>query len=322
MSFFQALRQPNLIAILASLGIHGLLALNLPILSASSKPEEPKKPETVKVVQLTPAEQNRLPQPPQPPPLPPSLPLTQPLQPNLPLGYIPIHPDTANSYSDSQLIRQPKIKRDSPRQSATSSNQDNPPKASHVETKPRNRTQPNLNISPNPSPQQKKITPHTPTATPPPTPTLQTSSQPNVYAYNPKGTSDEAASLEFTNWLKKVQQISPDLVTKKIDSPIPPIKYPPEMWWCPKPEPKGVGFGVLVLPLGKVDIQQIRSSGYFMLDRTAQQEVSKAFNQGSKQTGKPVAYQVSVIFNPSSCHSMSVDRKDTTNIWANDKNTV
>ena len=54
--------QPPVIAALASVGLHGLLAYTLPSLSASSKPEEQKPRGTVKVVQLTPAEQSRIPQ--------------------------------------------------------------------------------------------------------------------------------------------------------------------------------------------------------------------------------------------------------------------
>ncbi|MBD1941966.1 hypothetical protein H6F50_06265 [Coleofasciculus sp. FACHB-712] len=58
----EKLTQPPLIAALASVGIHGVLAMTLPSLSASSKPEEQKPRGTVKVVELTPAEQSRIPQ--------------------------------------------------------------------------------------------------------------------------------------------------------------------------------------------------------------------------------------------------------------------
>ncbi|MBD1929113.1 TonB family protein [Trichocoleus sp. FACHB-90] len=54
--------QPPVIAALASVGLHGVLAYTLPSLSASSNPEEQKPRGTVKVVQLTPAEQSRIPQ--------------------------------------------------------------------------------------------------------------------------------------------------------------------------------------------------------------------------------------------------------------------
>src|SRR6478672_9191293 len=53
---------PTGIAVLASLGIHGILALSLPKISTASKLNEAKMHGTVEVVELTPAEQSRLPQ--------------------------------------------------------------------------------------------------------------------------------------------------------------------------------------------------------------------------------------------------------------------
>ncbi|MBD2740597.1 energy transducer TonB [Coleofasciculus sp. FACHB-1120] len=59
----EKLTQPPLIAALASVGIHGVLAMTLPSLSASSTKLEEQKPRgTVKVVELSPAEQSRIPQ--------------------------------------------------------------------------------------------------------------------------------------------------------------------------------------------------------------------------------------------------------------------
>ncbi len=54
------LKRPAAIAIIASVGLHGLLGISLPIWSGSSKEADPKK--VVKLVDLTPAEQSRLPQ--------------------------------------------------------------------------------------------------------------------------------------------------------------------------------------------------------------------------------------------------------------------
>jgi outer membrane biosynthesis protein TonB len=56
----EVLRQPFSLAILASLGIHALLGVTLPMLPAA-KPKEPD-PEAVKVVELSPAEQARIPE--------------------------------------------------------------------------------------------------------------------------------------------------------------------------------------------------------------------------------------------------------------------
>ena len=53
------LRQPSAIAVLASIAVHGLIAVTLPLLPMKS--EEPKKPRAAKVVALTPAERSRLP---------------------------------------------------------------------------------------------------------------------------------------------------------------------------------------------------------------------------------------------------------------------
>lgn len=57
----QKLLQPTVIAVLASLGIHGALAVILPYLGNSS-PQKPA-PKTVELVKLTPAELSRIPQP-------------------------------------------------------------------------------------------------------------------------------------------------------------------------------------------------------------------------------------------------------------------
>lgn len=59
-SFPQKLLQPTVIAVLASIGIHGALGLLLPYLGTSSQETPAKK--TVQLVQLTPEEQSRLPQ--------------------------------------------------------------------------------------------------------------------------------------------------------------------------------------------------------------------------------------------------------------------
>lgn len=56
----QALRQPTGIATIASVGVHGLLWIVLPILPLASKTTE-SDPEPVQLVELTPAEQSRLP---------------------------------------------------------------------------------------------------------------------------------------------------------------------------------------------------------------------------------------------------------------------
>lgn len=62
----QKLLQPTVIAILASIGVHGALAVLLPYMGNSS-PQKPA-PKTVELVKLTPAELSRIPQPATPPP--------------------------------------------------------------------------------------------------------------------------------------------------------------------------------------------------------------------------------------------------------------
>src|SRR6476646_11174225 len=57
----QALRQPTGIATIASLGVHGLLWIVLPILPLASKTTESEAQRSVQLVELTPAEQSRLP---------------------------------------------------------------------------------------------------------------------------------------------------------------------------------------------------------------------------------------------------------------------
>nr|WP_290223026.1 TonB family protein [Trichocoleus desertorum] len=60
-SLSQALRQPTGIASIASVGLHGLLWIVLPILPLASKTTESEAQRSVQVVELTPAEQSRLP---------------------------------------------------------------------------------------------------------------------------------------------------------------------------------------------------------------------------------------------------------------------
>ncbi|HEY9861407.1 MAG TPA: TonB family protein [Candidatus Obscuribacterales bacterium] len=57
----QALRQPSGIASIASIGLHGLLWIVLPILPLASKTTESEAQRSVQIVELTPAEQSRLP---------------------------------------------------------------------------------------------------------------------------------------------------------------------------------------------------------------------------------------------------------------------
>jgi Gram-negative bacterial TonB protein C-terminal len=63
----QKLLQPTVIAVLASVGIHGALAALLPYMSTSSQPKPAQK--AVELVKLTPAELSRIPQPATPPAL-------------------------------------------------------------------------------------------------------------------------------------------------------------------------------------------------------------------------------------------------------------
>ncbi|MGC1396720.1 MAG: hypothetical protein WA828_20865, partial [Coleofasciculaceae cyanobacterium] len=58
--FSQKLFTPTGIAVLASIGIHGVLAVLLPFMGNSSS--QKSAPKTVQLVQLSPAEQSRLPQ--------------------------------------------------------------------------------------------------------------------------------------------------------------------------------------------------------------------------------------------------------------------
>ena len=54
------IKQPTTIALVASLGVHGLFLAGLPFLS-SVQSKQPQAPEPVRLVELTPAEQSRLP---------------------------------------------------------------------------------------------------------------------------------------------------------------------------------------------------------------------------------------------------------------------
>jgi hypothetical protein len=56
----EIMKRPAAIAIVASIGIHGLLGLSFPMISSSSSPKDKQTP--VKLVDLTPSEQSKLPQ--------------------------------------------------------------------------------------------------------------------------------------------------------------------------------------------------------------------------------------------------------------------
>ncbi len=108
----ELLLNPSAIAVVVSIGIHGLLALSLPTLSASSLQQEQNTRSTVKVVALTPTEQSRLPQ---TTPLPPltnniqPLPLTPPIT-SLPV--VPLLPPPGNYSSNTPLIPLPPVYRE------------------------------------------------------------------------------------------------------------------------------------------------------------------------------------------------------------------
>ena len=107
------LRQPTLVATVGSLGIHALVAIALPSLSASSTTPQQDERGKVQVVELTPAEMSRLPQlatQPLPPsaiqnqPLSelPSPPLPPPPPPDSSLSTVPL-PPTRNSESSPRI---------------------------------------------------------------------------------------------------------------------------------------------------------------------------------------------------------------------------
>ncbi len=111
-NFPELLLNPGAIAVVVSIGIHGLLALSLPTLSADSKQEEQNIRSTVKVVALTPTEQSRIPQTTSLPPLTTNtqpLPLTPPIT-SLPT--VPLLPPPSNYSSNIPLIRLPPVYRE------------------------------------------------------------------------------------------------------------------------------------------------------------------------------------------------------------------
>jgi TonB family protein len=103
----ELVRQPSVIAALASLGIHALIAVSFPTLSASSKPEQQNTQGNVKVVELTPTEQSRLPQSSSPP----LISQTQQLPTSPPLPYVALPVPGENSSSNIPIIRLPPILR-------------------------------------------------------------------------------------------------------------------------------------------------------------------------------------------------------------------
>lgn len=92
----QVLNQPTSIAVMASVGIHGVVAVALPYLPLASQ-EAPQTPEPIQMVELTPTQQSRIPQL-SPPPLPP-LPSQLSSLPTLPSPYSAASPNGSSLYN-------------------------------------------------------------------------------------------------------------------------------------------------------------------------------------------------------------------------------
>ncbi|HEY9650350.1 MAG TPA: TonB family protein [Coleofasciculaceae cyanobacterium] len=99
----QLLNQPTSIAVIASVGIHGVVAVALPFVPLASQ-EAPQAPQPIQMVELTPTQQSRIPQL-SPPPLPPlssALPSTLPplsTLPTLPSPYSQQSPNGSSLYN-------------------------------------------------------------------------------------------------------------------------------------------------------------------------------------------------------------------------------
>jgi hypothetical protein len=307
---WKKIREPFTIAILASLGFHGLLWFGLPLFSSSAT----KQPEqrTLNVVELSPLEQQaRLPQTPnllQPIPTP-----TKPAPANSPTGAVPMVPvnptlidpgtfyqipdnstrPTTPDFSVSVKPAAPKPVTKPPKETTTVTEPTDTaaekPDAGQPSTRSQDLTPTDKNPLSKSREEQEKVA-------------LQQS-----FAFNATGTSSTDVSSSLIDASQKIAgkfKISPDW-GKPIPITVPYPKTACQFQHQNKPVQGATGLAVVLMPDGSFGdtALKIKSSGFSGLDQAAIQFVEKQWSdvikQGNLEPGQqPKAYVLEMTITP------------------------
>ncbi len=316
---WKKLREPFSIAILASLGFHGLLWFGLPLLSNSA----PKQPDqrTLNVVELSPLEQQaRLPQ--MPNLLQPFAPLPKDTLPKAPTGTLPmvpmnppvVDPDTfyqvpdlttRRTTPDFVIIAKPPTRKSTPKpQPETAPVEptaptDDTPKPDQPSTRAEDLTQPDGQPPSKSREDQEKVA-------------LQQS-----FAFNAAGTSTQDVNSNLASAAAKISEKFniPNWEGKPIAIAVP---YPKAA--CPfqqdgKPVQGTTGLAVVMLPDGSFGdtALKIKSSGFAGLDQAATQFIEKQWSeivkQGNLEPGqKPKAFVLEMTIAPAATDCAATEK--------------
>jgi outer membrane biosynthesis protein TonB len=321
----QNLRNPTWISTIASIGLHGILGIVLPLLPHTpSGLTEPGIPHPVSLVELTPEQQNRLPDFSTPqilfPSIPPSNPEIYSLRP-LPNPFTTIPtPLPLPSFSIPPLFipppplaarrpPQPLPSRSSiPTPTPTPANppaqtESSPPPTQFGRgpgpselgrlTLPRNQRGPNLEGK-KPNATAGSPSPNSSAEPQPSSPTTPTEQRDNSVAYNPEGTDPQSGINAFSQWFTLVSEaLGPEWQELSVTAP-----YPKEVCEI-SPKREGTAWiGVVVNAEGQVvddpaEPQLLLSSGYLLFNQQAMEFVK---NYEFEKTENPQTYVVSVEF--------------------------
>jgi outer membrane biosynthesis protein TonB len=294
------LRHPTSLALLASVGIHGLLWVGLPLLPPA-EPEQPDTRRTVGIVELSPMEQLRLPDfatpqilSPSSLPSPKSSPQPAPTSPApvSPLPFYKFDPIPPSVTWIPPIVNLPPL----------------------TIRRPPTRVAPSPKPSSSPTPQSETPTP--PTATPPPeAPPAQTRPEKipqaaidrlrelqarGIDVYDKTGTTEGEAHGKTGTWLTQLEEkneINNDSL-KTLQKPIMLVApYPAETEPANFSQAGEATVGMLVDSEGKVvgEPEVLRSTGYQRLDQSAV-EKAKAHETELKPTGNTQIYVFRISF--------------------------
>lgn len=313
----QKLKQPVWISAIASVGIHGILWIVLPLMpSASQEIEEPEIPEPVGLIELSPFEQARLPD------------FSTPSLELPPLATDPFAAPPPDLYS---LDPFPNSFSTTPAQPAVPLDPfflnpppPPPPIVPRINQPPQTTQRPSPSPSPSPSPTRRQplagettevpdlaaLGEESPTPAPParsPEEITQALLQEQeqlqaLLQYNEEGTGVDAARQSYTSWFEVAVQWLGDNWNGE-NAPEVSITAPYPTAACPNQLEGATIIGALVDPEGKAveepAPQILRRSGYGLFDLQAI-ELVKIYE--FEQTGEPEAYRVNVKFEYNADH--------------------
>lgn len=315
------LLQPMSLAVLASLGVHGLLWFGLPLMSAS-EPQQADSQRSVPLVELSPVEQARLPQLSNSPLLglpKPSVETTS-IVPNS-LTTVPVDPETpqdSTSYDSvlsqpSTIIRYsvaPPSKR-SPQKSTDEATVDSDPTTQPSDQETEAKTEPaeKENAEPPISSKAEDLLPSKP-----PEDQAKIALQ-QKFAYSAANTSPDDFNNNAKSFSKTAQEVSKGDLSedwKKLDAMTAP--YPKDACQFKQDDKAIAGetwVGVIVQPNGKLAAKPIllKSSGFKGLDEAAAEFMTQyAFEAGKQYRG----FYVPIKFELNKTDCVAADTSDPT----------